>query len=112
MLDALIPLTMLENKKHSRRFLKDLRISAVCNMELVLMLGSNVGISPPRGPLQDIEGIQSTDSQTIIQLCALISANTEQNYSQDNVQLVKFKSQTMEGLQRNSKHVTNLRKLS
>ena len=38
------------------------------------MLGSNVGISPPRGPLQDIEGIQSTDSQTIIQLCALISA--------------------------------------
>ena len=42
------------------------------------MLGSNVGISPPRGPLQDIEGIQSTDSQTIIQLCcALICAQSK-----------------------------------
>ena len=43
-----------------------------CSIESVLMLGSNVGISLPWWPLQDIEGIQSTESQTIIQLRALI----------------------------------------
>ena len=43
-----------------------------CSIESVLMLGSNVGISLPWRPLQDIEGIQSTESQTIIQLRALI----------------------------------------